>query len=65
MMTVTQTARKYGVSSARVRQCIDAGQVLAVRIGPIWLIDDKEGQRWALMRRPAGRPKLNKGKRRG
>lgn len=57
MLTVQQVAKQYGVSGARVRACIAAGQLIAVKAHDLlWVVDEKEAYRWHTMRRPTGRP---------
>ena len=49
--TLTQLGKAAGISGARVRQLLMAGELRGVKIGGHWLIRDNEAQRWLAMRR--------------
>lgn len=54
-LSVSEYARKRGVSRQRALSMINAGQVAAKRIGRSWVIDERELNRRSVYGRPLGR----------
>jgi excisionase family DNA binding protein len=53
-LTVTDVARRLGITDSQVRKLCRQGR-LGTRVGPIWIIGDEELD--TFVRRPRGRPK--------
>ena len=61
LLTVSQAAEELGVSSVRVRQFCQQGRI-GEKVGPLWLIAEKELLRFAGKPRPHGGPRKKKRK---
>lgn len=53
LLTVTQAAKQLGLSSVRVRQFCQEGR-LGQKVGPLWMIQEKELRQFAKKSRPPG-----------
>lgn len=49
--TLTQLGKAAGISGARVRQLLMAGEFRALKVAGRWLVRDAEARRWLAMRR--------------
>jgi excisionase family DNA binding protein len=54
MMTLNQAAEALGVTPATLRQQIAAGRLTASKIGPLWVVEELEVDRYR--RESQGRP---------
>jgi excisionase family DNA binding protein len=54
MMTLKQAAEALGVTPATLRQQIAAGRLTAAKIGPLWVVEELEVDRYR--RESQGRP---------
>jgi len=57
LITTVEAAKQLSLSRFRIWQFIKQGRLKATRIGTLWLIDEKELERFARQPRPSGRPK--------
>jgi excisionase family DNA binding protein len=62
MMTLNQAAAALGVSAATLRQQIAAGRLRAAKLGPLWVVDEREIARYR--RDSLGQPGAPKKRRR-
>lgn len=62
MMTLNQAAAALDVRPATLRQQIAAGRLAAAKIGPLWVVDAREVERYR--RESLGQPGAPKKKRR-
>lgn len=46
MMTLSQAATALGVSAATLRQQVAAGRLRGEKIGPLWVVQEREVERY-------------------
>lgn len=56
-LSTLEAATRLGVSSRRIRQFVTAGRLKAEQVGGIWVIEQREFERFANVSRSTGRPR--------
>ena len=64
-LTVRQVAQRAGVSERRVRQVIEEGRLVSMKIGGTWFVLPGSAEAWLHSDRRPGRPLKGKGKVKG
>ncbi len=59
-MSLAQAAKRLNITRAVVWRHVKAGNIAAERIGHIYIIPEAELERYAVERRPPGRPRGSK-----
>jgi hypothetical protein len=44
--STTELAKAAGVDPSRIRQLLIEGRIEADKVGPVWVIPDREAKRW-------------------
>ena len=57
LLSVSEAAAESGLSGSRIRKAIAAGQIRAVRLEGMWLIDSESLAEFIDERRGPGRPR--------
>ena len=56
-LTVSELAERSGLTPSYVRRLIRDGRIDARRIGTMWVVEQREAERFLSTTRPFGRPK--------